>query len=276
MKFENLYIECENLEQRDEVADFVKRSGYSYVDSAHEDSTVAIYDDGRFQYLGSCKFSPSIGYSQFMEKYGKSEMKQSIEKAMADLKMGREELSSALGMSRPYITKMLTRPQSEKTQAKVIGMIDKLIKSKNAVLIDESKQNEIDEFIRKTEEDIAIEQGIANNNAKISLQKEKTIKDLNQALEYKDQLLAKNEDDLHKVTNRANSYKEDNSKLKENIDYLVASNNEKDAELLACEKLTADLSNQVEILKRKNKEINICYSIVCVILTALVVWGFYV
>ena len=131
MKFENLYIECENLEQRDEVADFVKRSGYSYVDSAHEDSTVAIYDDGRFQYLGSCKFSPSIGYSQFMEKYGKSEMKQSIEKAMAELKMGREELSSALGMSRPYITKMLTRPQSEKTQAKVIGVIDKLIKGKN-------------------------------------------------------------------------------------------------------------------------------------------------
>ena len=53
-------------------------------------------------------------------------MKKSIEKAMAELKMGREELSSALGMSRPYITKMLTRPQSEKTQAKVIGMIDDL------------------------------------------------------------------------------------------------------------------------------------------------------
>ena len=104
----------------------------------------------------------------------------------------------------------------------------------------------------------------------------KTIKELNQALEYKDQLLAKNEDDLHKATNRANSYKEDNSKLKENIDYLVASNNEKDAELLACEKLTADLSNQVEILKHKNEDINTCYAIVCVILTALVVWGFYV
>ena len=280
MKFENLYIECENLEQRDEVADFVKRSGYSYVDSAHEDSTVAIYDDGRFQYLGSCKFSPSISYQEFMQKYGRSEMKGSIEKAMAELKIGREELSSALGMSRPYITKMLTRPQSEKTQAKVIGMIDKLIKSKNAVLIDESKQNEIDEFIRKTEEDIAIERGIANNNAKISLEKEKTIKDLNQALEYKDQLLAKYQDDLQKQTNQSSDYINDNLKLSEKIQELRSHNHSitsrKNSERMQFEKLTTELSNQVEILKRKNKDINICYSIVCVILTALVVRGFYV
>lgn len=186
-------------------------------------------------------------------------MKKSIEKAMVDLNMGREELSSALGMSRPYITKMLTRPQSEKTQAKVIKMIDELMQSGADV-----KHVPISACTEKPMLGAVINE------------RDKTIKELNQALEYKDQLLAKNEDDLHKATNRANSYKEDNSKLKENIDYLVASNNEKDAELLACEKLTADLSNQVEILKRKNKEINICYSIVCIILTALVVWGFYV
>ena len=29
-------------------------------------------------------------------------------------------------------------------------------------------------------------------------------------------------------------------------------------------------------LESKNKEIKTCYSIVCIILTALVVWGFYV
>ena len=195
---------------------------------------------------------------EFISKYGKSEMKKSIEKAMAGLNMGREELSSALGMSRPYITKMLTCPQSEKTQARVVKMIDGLMQSggaKNIPIPDSTEK-----FLLK---------GIIDA-------RDKTIKELNQALEYKDQLLARNEDDLHKQTSRVNAYKDENSKLGEKIDCLVASSNKKDAELLACEKLTTRISNQVEILKRQNKDINICYSIAYVILAALVAWGFYV
>ena len=260
MKFENLYIECENLEQRDEVFGVCRGEGLIFQGVSRDDELVVRVMEGCFfsMYWEPSEDAKNISYQEFISKYGKSKMKQSIEKAMAELNMGREELSSALGMSRPYITKMLTRPQSEKTQAEVIWMIDELMQSggaKNIPIPDSTEK-----FLLK---------GIVDA-------RDKTIKDLNQALEYKDQLLAKNEDDLHKATNRANSYKEDNSKLKENIDYLVASNNEKDAELLAYEKLTTDLSNQVEILKRKNEDINIYYSIVCVILTALVVWGFYV
>lgn len=190
-------------------------------------------------------------------------MKKSIEKAMADLNMGREELSSALGMSRPYITKMLTRPQSEKTQAKVIGMIGELMQSGVDV-----KHVPISACTEKSMLGAVINE------------RDKTINELNQALEYKDQLLAKNEDDLQKQTNQSNDYINDNLKLSEKIHELRSHNHSitsrKNSERMQFEKLTADLSNQVEILKRKNKEINTCYAIVCVILTALVVWGFYV
>ncbi len=189
-------------------------------------------------------------------------MKQSIEKAMAELNMGREELSSALGMSRPYITKMLTRPQSEKTQNKVVGMIDELMQSGGV------KQAPIASFDESELLDA------------ISSDKDKTIKELNQALEYKDQLLAKYRDDLQKQTNQSNDYINDNLKLSEKVHALRNHNHSitsrKNSERMQFEKLTADLSNQVAFLKRKNKDINTCYSIVCIILTALVVWGFYV
>lgn len=188
-------------------------------------------------------------------------MKQSIEKAMAELNMGREELSSALGMSRPYITKMLPRPQSEKTQNKVVGMIDELMQSGGV------KQAPIASFDESELLDA------------ISSDKDKTIKELNQALEYKDQLLAKYQDDLQKQTNQSNDYINDNLKLSEKVHALRSHNHSitsrKNSERMQFEKLTADLSNQVEILKRKNEDIN-TDSIVCVILTVLVVWGFYV
>ena len=144
-------------------------------------------------------------------------MKQSIEKAMAELKMSREELSSALGMSHPYITKMLTCPQSEKTQAKVVKMIDGLIKDKNM----------------KSMSCLEIT-GVSVDCGKIQEQ-QKIIKELNQALEYKDQLLAKNEDDLHKQTNRVNAYKDDNSKLSLKISTQQKSIEDKDRTTLVYE-----------------------------------------
>ena len=182
-------------------------------------------------------------------------MKQSIEKAMAELKMGREELSSALGMSRPYITKMLTRPQSEKTQAKVVKMIDELIESVNVVR--------------------QLRDAVSNSQIFID-ERDKAIKELNQALEYKDQLLAKNEDDLHNQTNRVNAYKEDNSKLSLKIYAQQKSIEDKSSELLDCKMDNSNIRTELKALKRENKDIQIHHAIVCVILTALVVWGFYV
>lgn len=252
MKFDNLYIECENLEQRDEVIQVCLDSGIPRHSGDTGDLNICV-ESGFFFDFDDVDTSTlqALNHSQFMQKYGKLEMKQSIEKAMTELRMGREELSCMLGFSRQYITKMMTRPQSEKTQNKVIKMIDDLIESVNV-----SRQ-----FL-----------DAVSNNPIIIDERDKVIKELNQALEYKDQLLARNEDDLHEQANRANAYKEDNLKLSEMIENRCLIINQPTSELLEIKLLNSDLSDQVEILKRKNKDLNIANMLVCVGLIALFVW----
>ena len=259
MKFENLCIECENLEQRDEVFSVCLENGFERYSDDSGDLNACVENGEVFDLDGVDTESITvIKYPQFITKYGKSEMKKSIEKAMADLNMGREELSSALGMSRPYITKMLTCPQSEKTQARVIGMIDELIKGKNM----------------KSMSCLEIT-GVSVDCGKIQEQ-QKTIKELNQALEYKDQLLARGEDDLHNQTNRVNAYKEDNSKLSLEISVQQKSIEDKASELLDFKNQNRSLQAELKALKRENKDLQIHHAIVCVILILLVAWGFYV
>ena len=103
MKFDNLYIECENLEQRDEVFGVCRGEGLIFHGVSRDDElAVRVMDDCFFSmYWEPSEYAKNISYQEFISKYGKLEMKQSVEKAMADLNMGREELSSALGMSRP-------------------------------------------------------------------------------------------------------------------------------------------------------------------------------
>ena len=117
--------------------------------------------------------------------------------------------------------------------------------------------------------------GVSVDCEKIQEQ-QKTIKELNQALEYKDQLLARNADDLHKQTNRVNAYKDDNSKLSLKIYTQQKSIEDKASELLDCKTENFTLSNQVKYLKRERNDAQIHHAIVCVILILLVAWGFYV
>ena len=273
MKFENLYVECENLEQRDEVFSVCLENGLKPYNGANKYQSVRV-SGGVFFTINWELDAKAIkmNYPQFAFKYGKSEMKKSIEKAMAELKLNRHELSSALGMSRPYITKMLTCPQSEKTQARVVKMIDELIKDKNM----------------KSMSCLEIT-GVSVDCEKIQEQ-QKTIKELNQALEYKDQLLARNEDEFQKkskelreckcdileLSKTVAGYQDKNSKLSLKIYTQQKSIEDKASELLDCKIENFTLSNQVEYLKRENKDLQIHHAIVCVIRILLVAWGFYV
>ena len=258
---QNLHINCIDLNERGLVFQGLIDIGFEHrgvdfyfknVNVNHTQNFFMTATDGDIW-----RASEVLTGKEFISKYGKSEMKKSIEKAMAELKLNRHELSSALGMSRPYITKMLTCPQSEKTQAKVIKMIDELIKNKNMKSMS---------CLELT--------GVSVDCEKIQEQ-QKTIKELNQALEYKDQLLAKNEDDLHKQTNRVNAYKEDNSKLSLKIYTQQKSIEDKASELLDCKTENFTLSNQVKYLKRERNDAQIHHAIVCVILILSVAWGFY-
>ena len=260
MKFENLYIECENLEQRDEVIGVCRGEGLIFQGVSRDDELAVRVMEGCFfsMYWEPSEDAKNISYQEFISKYGKSEMKKSIEKAMADLKLNRHELSSALGMSRPYITKMLTCPQSEKAQARVVKMIDELIKNKNM----------------KSMSCLEIT-GVSVDCEKIQEQ-QKTIKELNQALEYKDQLLARGEDELKK-THR------ENGKLEKIYLHRTSECEDIKLEISLNAGLIQDLNNGIErlskenlTLKRENKDIQVHHAIVCVILIILVAWGFYV
>lgn len=259
MKFENLYIECESLEQRDEVFSVCLKNDLERLCRDDEHLNVCIEEGIFFDLDGADTESCAVmSYSQFMSKYGKSEMKKSIEKAMAELNLNRHELSSALGMSRPYITKMLTCPQSEKTQARVVKMIDELMQSGGAKNIPIPECAE--EFLLRSIVDA----------------RDKTIKELNQALEYKDQLLAKNEDELEK-THR------ENGKLEKIYLHRTSECGDLKLEISLNAGLIRDLNNGIErlskensTLKRENKDIQVHHAIVCVILIILVAWGFYV
>ena len=273
MKFENLYIECENLEQRDEVFSVCLENGLKPYNCANKYQSVRVSDGVFF----SINWEPDakaikMNYPQFAFKYGKSEMKKSIEKAMAELKLNRHELSSALGMSRPYIAKMLTCPQSGKTQTKVIKMIDELIKNKNM----------------KSMSCLEIT-GVSVDCEKIQEQ-QKTIKELNQALEYKDQLLAKNEDEFQKkskelreckcdileLSKTVAGYQDENSELSLKISAQQKSIEDKSSELLDCKMDNSNIRTELKALKRENKDLQVHHAIVCVILIILVAWGFYV
>ena len=256
---QNLHINCIDLNERGLVFQRLIDMGFDHrgVDFYFKNVNVNHTQNFFMTATGGdiWRASEVLTGKEFISKYGTSEMKQSIEKAMAELNLNRHELSSALGMSRPYITKMLTCPQSEKTQARVVKMIDDLIESVNVV--------------RQLRDAVS-------NSPIIIDERDKAIKELNQALEYKDQLLARNEDDLHKQTSRVNAYKDDNSKLSLKISTQQKSIEDKASELLDCKTENSTLSNQVKYLKRENKDLQIHHAIVCVILILLVAWGFYV
>ena len=256
---QNLHINCIDLNERGLVFQRLIDMGFDHrgVDFYFKNVNVNHTQNFFMTATGGdiWRASEVLTGKEFISKYGTSEMKQSIEKAMAELNLNRHELSSALGMSRPYITKMLTCPQSEKTQARVVKMIDDLIESVNVV--------------RQLRDAVS-------NSPIIIDERDKAIKELNQALEYKDQLLARNEDDLHKQTSRVNAYKDDNSKLSLKISTQQKSIEDKARELLDCKTENSTLYKKVKYLKRENKDLQIHHAIVCVILILLVAWGFYV
>ena len=132
---------------------------------------------------------------------------------------------------------MLTCPQSGKTQTKVIKMIDDLyLKPKS---------------IGKLTVDLSI-------YPKFKEEIEKVVNENNQLkkeLDHKNQVLDKRNDLFKDMEYEVNSLNNTVSSLREVLNGLKLENS---------------------TLESKNKDINTCYAIVCVILILLVAWGFYV
>ena len=132
MKFENLYIKCQNIEERKVVAQTAIKMGYTKSFEDEGDLGIVLNEDGQFfdlDWHGADRNSAykKLTYAEFIENYNEAKFIVKIHQAKKELGLNNSELSLKMGKSRPYIAKMLNQPQSEKVQNKVIAELDKLL-----------------------------------------------------------------------------------------------------------------------------------------------------
>lgn len=129
MKFENLYINCESMEQRNIVIAIALKNGYNRFCSDGNEKNVIMDAEGRvFDLEYDCNNAyKTLTYSEFSEKFSEVKLLEKIHQAKKELGLNNTELSLRMGKSKPYIAKMLNQKQSEKIQNKVIKEIDELL-----------------------------------------------------------------------------------------------------------------------------------------------------
>ena len=72
MKHENLYVKCENLEQREEVFAVCRMNGLNRYDTDDGHLGVFVDENNFFDYDNELsENTTALNYSQFMSKYGK-------------------------------------------------------------------------------------------------------------------------------------------------------------------------------------------------------------
>ncbi|UJQ43511.1 putative transcriptional regulator [Acinetobacter phage vB_AbM_WUPSU] len=250
MKFENLYITCQNLEERSIVMQTAIKMGYSKSFDDGGDFSVVLNELGQFfdlNWHGADKNSAykKLTYAEFLENYNEAKFVVKIHQAKKELGLSNSGLSLKMGKSRPYIAKMLNQPQSEKVQNKVIAELDKLL-----------NQPEVDDTF-------------APNLADELESKDKEITDLKKIIESKDLAISgliKQNDEAKKIHDKdVNALVElevnligakiDLDRTKVELDYFV--NKYKQSE------------EDVNSLKSKIKRERIIILIVIAILTAL-------
>lgn len=132
MKFENLYIKCESMEQRNIVIAIALKNGYQRYCADDNDQNVVMSDNGRvfdlnWAYADQTEVYQKLTYSEFSEKFSEVKLLEKIHQAKKELGLNNTELSLRMGKSKPYIAKMLNQKQSEKVQNKVIDEIDDIL-----------------------------------------------------------------------------------------------------------------------------------------------------
>uniref|UniRef100_A0AAU8KXT5 Transcriptional regulator n=2 Tax=unclassified bacterial viruses TaxID=12333 RepID=A0AAU8KXT5_9VIRU len=233
MKFENLYIKCQNLKERDAVINKALGLGYTRFCEDLSDTNVVLTECGKVFDLNwwnadDNKAYIKTTYSEFMESHKEVTLIEKIHQAKKELGLNNSELSLRMGKSRPYIAKMLNQPQSEKVQNKVIAELDKLLNKSDvddtfvSNLADEleSKDKEISDLKKVIEsKDLAIS-GLIKQNDKA---KEIHDKDVKALADKDDQILLLKEtnqhaaDEVYCFVNKCGQYKSDVASLKSKI-----------------------------------------------------------
>lgn len=129
MGFERLSIDCESIENRDEVFKVLDSIGGKGVGEHDNLLFVHLYEDGEYQtYFGHYNHdnSKELTYKQFMEKYAMSNLKKKIEEAKKVTGLSASALSEKLGFQHKYLTNAV-RETSEQRKKEIIAKLDGLI-----------------------------------------------------------------------------------------------------------------------------------------------------
>ena len=214
MKDLNIFIECDNLEQRDSVINILEKKNF-YRFGKDENFTGIRVNKGRyFDYEHPISHDYTLTYQQFMEKYAMNKLHQKINETKVTLGMDNKRLSLALGHHRNYIARVLKNEHSEKFDQNLIKQLDNLIESKKI------KIEELPKFVLSKEQCNSCRDAFVKDNddlkkqielSKINYEKlrkslsilesekesigDKLI-DSENKLEYKTELLARKEDEI--------------------------------------------------------------------------------
>lgn len=199
MKFEDMHVKCETVEQRKQVESILLENGFEFVGVeiyGYKDVCVSAIAKV-FAHTTKDNHQKQYNFEDFMNKYGKqNQMIELINKAKSELKMNDSELSLALGKSRQYIGKMLRLPQSKKVQDKVIKEISEFMdKVKNPV-------GECKDAIISNIEIVNPNEGLAGailNQAATLSNKDREISDLKKANEQQKIVIGNLDDRLTKA-----------------------------------------------------------------------------
>ncbi len=250
MKFENLYITCQNLEERSIVMQTAIKMGYSKSFDDGGDFSVVLNELGQFfdlNWHGADKNSAykKLTYAEFLENYNEAKFVVKIHQAKKELDLNNSELSLKMGKSRPYIAKMLNQPQSEKVQNKVIAELDKLL----------SEPEVDDTFVSNLSDELE--------------SKDKEISNLKKIIESKDLAISgliKQNDEAKKIHDKdVKALVEKDEQFMVLAESLEQSNRERDYFVNQYKQSEEDVNS----LKSKIKRERIIILIVIVILTAL-------
>ncbi|MEG1232307.1 MAG: hypothetical protein RSE18_00600 [Acinetobacter sp.] len=136
MVFEKLSIDCESIENRNELFKILNSIGYIGIGDHDDFLFVQTYKDGSYQTYYEHDSTEQLTYKQFMEKYAMSGLKKKIEEAKKVTGLSASALSEKLGFQHKYLTNAV-REASIQRQKEIIAKLDGLIfKEKNELTHD--------------------------------------------------------------------------------------------------------------------------------------------
>ena len=130
MKHENLYVKCENLEQREKVFAVCRMNGLKRYDTDDGHLGVFVDENNFFDYDNELsENTTALNYSQFMSKYGKQNMqklKDKIAEVEKHLNVSQRTLSNRMGRSSNYLSSMVLSGCSTDKQSEIIAILDQI------------------------------------------------------------------------------------------------------------------------------------------------------